>query len=156
MTEFLTWCQNSALSHFVKGAPWRYPTLEILHISGLVLVFGSILVLNLRIFGRVLRKQPVSTVAGSVSPITFFGVGAQFVSGPVLFMATATHFYKSGAFRLKLVLLVVALAYHFGVHRGLALKPVTPARALRISATVSMILWSGVVFAGLAIELLPQ
>ena len=39
---------------------------------------------------------------------------------------------------------------------GLALKPLTPARALRISATVSMILWSGVVFAGLAIELLPQ
>jgi hypothetical protein len=57
---------------------------------------------------------------------------------------------------LKLLLLAVALTYHFGVHRGLASNPLTPARSLTISATVSMILWSGVVFAGLAIELLPQ
>ncbi len=156
MTGFLQWCQDTALSQYVLSAKWQYPLVEIFHIAGLVLVFGSILVLNLRIFGRILQAQPVSYIAMSLSPITLFGLGAQFVSGPVLFMATAKHFYKSGPFRLKLLLLAVALVYHFGVHRSLALKTFTSTAALRISATVSMLLWSGVVLAGLAIELLPE
>ena len=156
MTGFLQWCEDTALSHFVLSAKWQYPLVEIFHIAGLVVVFGSILVLNLRIFGRVLRAQPVSQIAISLSPITLFGLCAQFVSGPVLFMATAKHFYKSGPFRLKLLLLAVALVYHFGVHRSLALKAFTSTVVLKISATVSMLLWSGVVLAGLAIELLAE
>ena len=86
--------------------------MEILHIAGLVLVFGSILLLNLRIFGRILRQQPVSQVAEGLAPITLTGVIAQFVSGPVLFMAAAARLFENGPFRLKLPLLAVALTYH--------------------------------------------
>ena len=154
MTDFLTWCQSTALSQWVLSAKWQYPTVEIFHIAGLVLVFGSILVLNLRIFGRILRQQPVSEVAAGLSPLTLAGVIAQFVSGPVLFMATAKHFYESVPFRVKLLLLAVALVYHFGVHRSLAMKAQAVDRALRISAAASMLLWIGVVLAGLGIELL--
>jgi len=153
MTEFLTWCQNHALSQFIKGARWPYPAVEILHIAGLVLVFGSILLLNLRIFGRILRQQPVSEVAAGLAPITLTGVFAQFVSGPVLFMATATRFFENGTFRLKLLLLAIALSYHFGVHRRLALKSVSISGVLQASAAVSMLLWIAVVLSGLSIEL---
>ncbi len=153
MTEFLAWCQHHALSRFIKGAPWPFPAVEILHLAGLVLVFGSILLLNLRIFGRILRQQPVSQVAAGLAPITLIGVIAQFVSGPVLFMATAAHFFENGPFRLKLLLLAVALTYHFGVHRRLALKSISSSGVLQASAAVSMLLWIGVVLSGLSIEL---
>jgi hypothetical protein len=154
MMEFLAWCQSTELSRWVLSAKWRYPAIEILHIAGLVLVFGSILVLNLRIFGRILRQQPVSDVAVSLSPIALVGIAAQFISGPVLFMATAKHFYESVPFRVKLLLLAVALVYHFGVHRSLAIKTSMVTRELRISAVASMLLWSGVILAGFGIELL--
>ncbi len=152
--DFLTWCESIPLSRWILSAKWRYPTVEIFHIAGLVLVFGSILVLNLRIFGRVLRQQPVSEVAVGLAPLTLGGVTAQFISGPVLFMATAKHFYASIPFRVKLLLLAVALVYHFGVHRSLAQDCSTDARTLRTSAAASMLLWIGVVLAGLGIELL--
>jgi hypothetical protein len=156
MTDFLTWCQNTALSQWVLSAKWQYPTVEIFHIAGLVLVFGSILILNLRIFGRILRQQPVYEIAEGLSPLTLFGVIAQFISGPVLFMATAKHFYESIPFRVKILLLAVALVYHFGAHRSLALDPSTPERTLKISAAASMAVWIGVVLSGLGIELLAS
>ena len=156
MTGFLQWCHDNALSEFMRSAKWPYPTVEIFHIAGLILVFGSILVLNLRIFGRILRQEPVPEVAAGLSPLTVTGIAAQAVSGPVLFMTSAMKFSESTPFKLKLLLLLVALTYHFGVHRRFALDPETPAQILRVSAAASMLLWIGVVLAGFAIELLAR
>jgi hypothetical protein len=154
MTEFITWCQKSALSEAIRSQPWPYPTIEIFHLAGLILVFGSILVLNLRIFGRVLREEPVWEVAGGLARFTWIGLAVQAVSGPLMFMTSANRFYDSSAFRLKLLLLVVALVYHFGVHRRLAFSNGASTGILRTSATLSLALWGGTVLAGLAIELI--
>ena len=154
MNGFIEWCQYNALSQFMRSAKWPYPSVEVLHIAGLVVVFGSMLILNLRIFGRILRQEPVPQVAAGLSAITIAGVAAQFITGPVLFMTSAMKFAESTPFKLKLLLLVVALTYHFGAHRRFALDPATPANTLRVSATASMLLWISVVFAGFAIELL--
>jgi hypothetical protein len=154
MIGFLQWCHDNALSQFMRSAKWPYPTVEIFHIAGLVLIFGSMLLLNLRIFGRILRQEPVPQVAAGLAPLASIGLAAQAVSGPVLFMTSAMRFSESTPFRLKLVLLVVALTYHFGVHRRFARDPDAAVPMLRVSAAVSMLLWIGVVLAGFAIELL--
>jgi len=154
MIAFLQWCHDNALSQFMRSAKWPYPMVETFHIAGLILIFGSMLVLNLRIFGRILRQQPVPQVAAGLAPLTSIGLAAQLVSGPVLFMTSAMKFFENTPFRLKLLLLLVALTYHFGVHRRFALDPNAPAPVLRVSAAVSMLLWIGVVLAGFAIELL--
>jgi len=154
MSEFLQWCHDNALSEFMRSAKWPFPTVEIFHIAGLILIFGSVLVLNLRIFGRILRQEPVPQVAAGLSPLTAVGLAAQVVSGPVLFMTSAMRFSESTPFRLKLLFLLVALTYHYGVHRRFALDPAVPAHTLRVSAVVSMLLWISVVLAGFAIELL--
>ncbi|MDP9112780.1 MAG: hypothetical protein M3O20_03760 [Acidobacteriota bacterium] len=154
MNGFIEWCQYNALAQFMRSAKWPYPAVEVLHIAGLILVFGSMLILNLRIFGRILRQEPVPQVAAGLSTITFTGIAAQFISGPPLFMASAMKFAESTPFKLKLLFLAVALTYHFGAHRPFALDPHTPARTLRLSAAASMLSWIGVIFAGFAIELL--
>src|SRR6202011_622598 len=50
MTGFLEWCQTNALSQLMNSAKWTFPAVEIFHIAGLVVIFGSMMVLNLRIF----------------------------------------------------------------------------------------------------------
>jgi len=154
MTAFVEWCQASALSDFMRSAKWPFPTVEIFHFVGVILVFGSMLVLNLRIFGRILRHAPIPQVAEGVAPLTAIGLAAQLVSGPVLFVTSALKFSASTPFKWKLLLLVAALIYHFGVHRRFAMDPETPMSKLRISAAVSALSWIGVVLAGLAISLL--
>ncbi len=158
MNDFIQWCQTSALSAAIRSAKWPYPSIEILHIAGLVLVFGSIFILNLRIFGRVLKQTSVREVAMGLAPLTLVGLCAQCVSGPLLFVATAMRFWENPSFRLKLVLLVIALVHHYGWHRPLviggAIGGEASAGKLRGSAAVSMLLWAGVILAGLSIELL--
>jgi hypothetical protein len=154
MTAFVEWCQESALSDFMRSAKWPYPTIEVFHLVGVILVFGSMLVLNLRIFGRILRREPVPQVAEGLAPFTSIGLAAQVVSGPVLFVTSALKFSQSAPFKLKLLLLVAALTYHFGVHRRVAMDPETTTSTLRISAAISAVSWIGVVLAGFAIPLL--
>jgi len=156
MNGFMEWCQSNAVSHFMRSAKWPYPSVEVLHIAGLILVFGSMLILNLRIFGRILRQEPVPQVAAGLSASTLTGIAAQFITGPVLFMTSAMKFAESTPFKLKLLFLAVALTYHFGAHRRFALNPETPAQTLRVSATASMLSWISVVLAGFAIELLAS
>ena len=151
---FVEWCQKSALSEAIRSQTWIFPSIEIVHITGLVLLFGSILVLNLRIFGFILKQEPVPQVAGDLARLTLAGLLIQIVSGPLLFVTSAVRFYDSGPFRVKLLLLVVALAYHFGVHRRAALATDSSTAMLKFSAMVAQALWFGVVLAGLGIELL--
>lgn len=152
--QLIQFFQTSAAAQFMRGEKWRYPAVEILHLAGLILVFGSVFVLNLRIFGRVLRPVPVEEVARVLAPITLAGLSIQVLTGPLLFIASAARFYTSVPFWTKIALLAAALAYHFFVHRPLAFRGKTPLSKMRLSAALSMILWAGVVLAGLAIELL--
>ena len=155
MTGFLEWCQTNALSQLMNSAKWTFPAVEIFHIAGLVVIFGSVLVLNLRIFGRMLRAEPVPQVARGLAPATKFGLVAQVVSGPLLFMNAAMRLSESTPFRLKMLLLVIALSYHFAVHLPLALDANGSASRLRFSAAVSMLLWVSMTLAGFSIQLLP-
>jgi hypothetical protein len=155
MTGFIEWCQTNALSQLMNSAKWPFPAVEIFHIAGLVLIFGSMLVLNLRIFGRMLRAQPVPQVARGLAPVTKFGLVGQIVSGPLLLMNAAMRLSENTSFRLKMLLLIIALSYHFAVHLPLALDSEGPAFRLRLSATVSMLLWISMTLAGFSIQLLP-
>jgi hypothetical protein len=154
MNDFVQWCQTSGLSAAIRSTKWTYPSIEILHIAGVVLVFGSILVLNLRIFDRVLWRTPVKDVALGLAPLTLIGLCAQCISGPLLFVATAMRFWENPSFGLKLLLLAVALFYHYGMHRPMAISGTASVPKLRWSAALSMLLWISVILAGLSIELL--
>ncbi len=152
--KFIDWCQNLPLSEAIRGVKWPFPTIESLHLAGLVIVFGSILIVNLRIFGRVLKETPIVDVARGVAPITLVGLGVQALSGPLLFISNAAKFYGSDPFRLKLLLLAFSLTYHFAVHRPATFAADSSIAKLRTSAALSMTLWMSVVLAGMFIELL--
>ena len=151
---WIQWLQTSGLGNLIRSGKWPYPSIEIVHLVGLILVFGSVLVVNLRIFGHVLRSTPVAEAARELAPVTRTGLGLQVLSGPLMFITSAVRFYGNVQFRVKLVLLFAALVYHFAVHRPLTFQAGAPIAKLRKSAAFSLVMWSAVVLAGLSIELL--
>jgi hypothetical protein len=154
MTAFAEWCQRTAVAAAIRNAPWPFPVIEIFHLAGMVLVFGTILVLNLRIFGLILRSEPVPQIARDLTPLMLVGVGVQLVSGSLMYLASAIKFAESSVFTAKMTLVIAAVAYHFLVHRRAALVKETRLIMLRLSAAVSMMLWGGVVLTGLDIGIL--
>ena len=96
MTAFAGWLQHTSSAEAIRSVPWPIPVIEIFHIAGMVLVFGTILVLNLRVFGLIFRSEPVSQIAQDLTPLTLTGLGVQLVSGSLMFMVSAMKFTESG------------------------------------------------------------
>ena len=154
MTAFATWLQHTAAAEAIRSVPWPIPLIETFHIAGMVLVFGTILILNLRVFELILRGEPVSQIAEDLTPLTLTGLGVQLVSGSLLFMVSAMKFTENPVFRIKIALVIAAVAYHFAIHRKVAIEANTPAHRLQLSAAISLVLWASVVLVGLDIGVL--
>ena len=154
-SPFAEWCWNLPLSVAIRSAPWPFPLLEIFHIAGLVLIFGTVLIVDLRLLGKVLRRDPVGQVCGDLMRSAAVGFGVQLLTGPLLFIANSRKFYDSPFFRTKIVLLPFAIVFHFVVIRRVSasVDAGESPRHARLAAGVSLALWAAVIVSGLSIEL---
>jgi hypothetical protein len=124
------------------------PVIESIHLVGLTILVGTIAIVDLRLLGLGLRHVQVSAVAAAMAPWTTAGFVVVFVTGPLLLGFDVARYLKNPAFLLKMMLLAVALAIHFTLHRSVIRRD---AGNGRLAAVVSLVLWSSVVLAGRAI-----
>lgn len=150
------WLEHSALGMGIRDSDWLFYLIESIHVFGIILMVGTVAMVDLRLLGvGILRRQPVSEVAGQLLPLTWTGFGILFVSGSFLVISeAATKLYISPSFWIKMSLILLAgvnmTIFHFTVYRNLTKwdsAPVTPPGA-RAAAWISLTLWAGVVFAG--------
>ncbi|MGB9069015.1 MAG: DUF6644 family protein [Candidatus Acidiferrales bacterium] len=130
---------------------WVFPVVETLHVLGFTLLVGTVVILDLRLLGWRLQKQPVSQVARDLSPWIWTGIIVQLISGPYLFSGDPFEYVQVTAFRVKMTLLLVALIFHFTAIRA-ATAPARDAQPLgwrRLAAVVSVGLWVSVVLGGM-------
>jgi hypothetical protein len=132
---------------------WLYPIVEIVHITGFVLLVGSIIVLDLRLLG-LSKTLSVSALSRHVLP---WSIGALLLivpSGLLMFIAHAGDFISNTAFIIKMSLLfcagINAAVFHAGVFRGVTAwdsgRAAPP--AARVHALLSMLIWIGVLACG--------
>jgi hypothetical protein len=150
------WLEHSALGMGIRDSDWIFYFIESIHVFGIVLMFGTVAMVDLRLLGAgIMRRQSVTEVAGQLLPLTWIGFAMQFVTGTFLLISeAATKLYVSPSFWIKMALIVLAgvnmTIFHFTVYRNVTKwdsAPVTPAGA-RAAAWISLTLWTGVVFAG--------
>jgi len=153
-SPFAEWCWNLPLSAAIRGAPWPFPLLEIFHLGGLVLVFGTVLIVDLRLLGKILHRDSAREIWGELMRWAGIGFGVQLLTGPLLFIANARKFYDSGFFHTKIVLLIFAITFHFVVVRRVsALDSGSTPRRARLAGGLSLALWAAAIVSGLSIEL---
>jgi hypothetical protein len=155
------WVDSTRLSVILRQSRWMFDALDVTHTLGIVLVAGTILLVDLRLLGLGLRRAQVSDVVSRIVPWTLSGFGLMFVTGGLLFCSEAVKMYGSPAFRIKLVMLSLAglnaLAFHLTIYRQAAAwdsETALPARA-RLAGLVSLLLWIGIIAAGRAIAYGP-
>lgn len=134
-----------------------FPIVESVHVLAICLLVGTVLLFDLRLLGLVLKRVDVSELARQILPLTWAGFAIMFLSGFLLFWAEAAKMYTNPAFRIKILLMLLAglnpLIFHFGIFRSVNQwnqAVLTPRRA-RLAAMLSLTLWSGIVIAGRAI-----
>jgi len=148
------WIYQTRLSTGIRESPYWFPLIEGIHTLGITAVVGTIAVLDLRLLGLILKREPVSTVARQVLPWTWGGFAVMFVTGVLLSIAESATNYFNWAFRLKLILLLLVglnpLIFHLNIYRKVDtwdLAVPTPRRA-RAAAICSLVLWASIIVTG--------
>jgi len=155
------WLEKTPAAAAMRDSLWVFDVTETAHTIGIVLVAGTIMLVDLRLLGMGLRREPVSHVVSRIVPWTLSGFVLMFLTGGWLFSAEASKLYHSPAFRIKMILLSLAglnaLIFHLTVYRRAAEwddVPVAPVRA-RLAGLASLLLWIGIIAAGRSIAYGP-
>lgn len=149
LLPFFEWCEASAFGQLVRTSVWLFPVIESVHLLGLSALGGTVLLLDLRLLGAGLTKQPIAAVEAAVHPWLLASVALMLVTGIPLFMSEAIKCYNNPSFWLKMGVLPIALLYALTVRRRVAARPARDTSALtRLVATGSLLLWFTVAAAG--------
>lgn len=149
---FFQWCDATWLGESIRSVTWAFPLIETIHILALAVLLGSIFLLNLRLLGIWIHGWTAKHMAGVLAPYIWVSLVVILVSGILLFLSEAIKAYGNAAFAPKIVLLLLAMAYHYTIYRKATANETetTPIRA-KLAALVSLALWFGVGVAGRAI-----
>jgi len=147
MLSFFEWCQQAGLIVAMRRSLWLFPVIEGIHLMGLALIGGAVLMVDLRLLGLGLRNQPVSTVARDAQRWLMVSLAVMLPTGFLLFMASAVKCYYLPAFWVKMAALAAALAFTFTIRRRVAAAGLA-SNSARTVALVSLLLWGTVAVAG--------
>jgi hypothetical protein len=145
------------IDSFVGANDWVWPVCEILHFSGMCVLLGTVGVVDLRILGvgkgipiqALDRFIPLGVIAFAVNLLTgFIFIAGNTPAGPL-------EYLENLSLQIKLLLVLIAginlLVFYFtGIHKkigALDADAVAP-RSAKVVATVSLVMWFGVIFFG--------
>jgi uncharacterized membrane protein len=95
-----------AIKDFVLQHPFVWPTCETLHFIGMSLMFGVLMIVNLRLLGW-LRGMSFASVH-RLLPFGLMGFGINFITGMFFFIAASEQYTQNVAFHYKIILLELA------------------------------------------------
>jgi hypothetical protein len=146
------WLQGTHIGETIRHSAALIALLEIVHLIGLALLIGTILMVDLSLLGRGIGRQPVSRIARELRNWTIAGLAIMLASGPLILTSEAVRCYKTPAFWVKMALLALAITFHFTIHRRVV-QADPPGASAKAVARVSLALWFGVALAGKGIAI---
>lgn len=143
--------EASALGQWMRGDVWAYPVANVVHLFGLTLLVGPILLLDLRLlgFGRVF---PVAAASRVLTAWSVAGLLVMLVSGVALFSADAGPLLGNPVMQFKLVAIALAignaLAFRWLWSSHIADWDRSAPVLGRLQSVFSMLLWLTIPVAG--------
>lgn len=130
---------------WVSSHPIAYPALEVLHIAGIAMLVGSLILLDLRVWGLA-PELPLRPLARLSLSVTLTGFGLVACSGLLLFASQPMELISNRAFLLKMALVFAAglNAAHFHGRDSLGRCDGTA----RAQTALSLGLWLAVIACG--------
>ncbi len=97
------------LAQAMKHSSWLYPTVETMHIWGIGMLFGSVVVMDLRVLGLG-NKLNVSDLSRLGIMVAVIGFGLAVLTGSLMFITQASELIGSRLFILKMCMIFLLLA----------------------------------------------
>jgi hypothetical protein len=142
--------EYSALLIAMRGLWWFFPVLATIHLLGLAVLGGAVLLVDLRLLGFGIRSQPAGQLVREAEPWLVGSLAVMVVSGSILWMCFATKYYYLAFFWVKVAALLLVIPFTFSVRRRVAMAHETSASPVvgRMVALVSLCLWTIIALGG--------
>jgi hypothetical protein len=145
---------ESTLGVWMRNSRYAFPAFEMVHLIGLGLLLGSVILLKARFFGLGMRRQKPSELAVDFAPWTKLALLLMLISGVPLFASKAPDLWREDlpGYTIKMSLIAVSVVFHYTVQVPLAMKENFGIG--RLAAAFSLLTWFGAALAGLSLEFL--
>jgi hypothetical protein len=154
LSEFSKWLAATPLSHIIQTTKWVIPALQTIHILSVAVVFSSAVLVDLRLWRLLNRDVPLPEVARRFLPTIWPVLLVLLVTGSLLIIGEPKRSLLNSAFYLKMALLAVAIVLTAWLQWSLSSSPnfwdknQVRRRAGQLAATLSILVWCGILFAG--------
>jgi hypothetical protein len=140
--EVFTWIERSPVGEFMRSTRVLFPVVESIHLIGLALFVGTLLLIDMGLLGLAMRRQPIAQVAASLAPFTWTGFALLLTTGPFMFAAQATKWHDNPVFWFKMPILAVATVFQLSVRHRIAVEePALNPVGARLIGAISLVLW---------------
>jgi hypothetical protein len=136
------------------GESALFGVFEAVHMVGVAVLFGSLFMVDLRLLGLAAQRYGVQAMTQELTPWTWAGFCIAAVTGMLMAITNLTDYAANPAFRLKMLLLVLALANMLAFEAGAGRNAASWGEgkaiplAARIAGGLSLGIWIGVICAG--------
>jgi hypothetical protein len=152
--RILVWLQATPVAKAISENEILFPWIESVHVLAIVLVVGTISIVDLRLLGVASLDRAVSRLMRDVLPYTWGAFVIAAITGSLMFSSDALNYAHNFFFRGKLLLLTLAglnmAVFHLAgigdvARWGKTQQTPLPAKA---AAAVSLLVWTTVVAFG--------
>jgi hypothetical protein len=108
--EFLAWLEGSTLGHAMReSGVWTYGIVNLVHILAIASLFGSVLILDLRLLGA-WKKAPLGAISRATVPVAKAAFVVAALSGACLLATKATEYAGNPFLLIKFPAIALGLA----------------------------------------------
>jgi hypothetical protein len=154
IVAFLKSLEASGLATGIRDSLWLFPLIESTHVIGLALVFGTIVIIDLRLLGIASTQRSFKRMASDILKWTWAAFALTALTGTLMFITNALVYYHNSFFRTKMLLLVLSginmLIFELTAGRTIHnwdKAPSAPSAGKAIAA-VSLVMWISIIIMG--------
>ena len=145
LRPYFEWVGSWPVSQAMNESGWMVAVIQSVHLLALVLLAGSLLIVDLRLLGRGLTDRPAARLATSARPWLVGGLAGLALTGIPQLMSLAEKEYYNDYFWMKMYFLAAALMFtvtvrRFAINAGERLHPWLAGTV----GAISIGLWFGV------------
>jgi hypothetical protein len=154
LQSLLETIQASALAEWMRNTGGAMPVVEATHVVAAVLLFGTVLVVDLRLLGVADSARAFTRISRETLPLTWIAFAVSVTTGALMFTTSALTYFGNAAFQWKALALLGAgvnmAVFQLVISRGAAGwdRGAPMPRAARVAGLLSAGLWAAVVLLG--------
>lgn len=161
VVEFSLWVSDWPFALWLQSTFLAIPGFQTVHILAIAVLFSSVLMLNMRIWGFSGRDLSLEAAYSRYRPWMWYAIAVLIGSGVILLISEPVRNMVNAIFWIKMIFLLIAIAFTLGFQRAVRARmdnwETSPAghATLRTGAVALTLLWCVVITGGRWIAYAP-